>query len=358
MVYIFVYNPEGSHVRHRDFLKEHVVFKEAIPIKDSMVLSKIHQTYRIGYLQVDFCMFHSWFFAVLYMSPKRILDYFDVIWLRALHDATVASLNSMIHANNGVVSSIFIEGRQYFHSRVVFEVEIVQHFSGIEEYLLQQESPDWAAASRDLVNEGLFDIISDILRIEDKRRDRYPYTSLESRSKPFAFFVLKGLSFSGFWYAVLKTYSSSWIFSHCALIKYYPIRSSNDISCFISCVVLQRDTIIEVFYERHLGQLIHVITSSCLGGGSSLVKRTVGNSIVKDTKPEILLNICELLCNFLLNNLLDKVLFLTHRREKYLVVAAVRFVRTLISRNFKGVTCAFSGPQLYQNDIFNHSLFA
>jgi len=162
--------------------------------------------------------------------------------------------------------SIFIEGRQYFHSRVVFEVEIVQHFSRIEEYLvifgswrqffsfsfsmvspanyfhghvpeLRVEKLDyfllvilvgrkgivklmplfnllfcyefrytfcmsyavvarvssWAAASRyitfefthlshlvsrlnwlfrlgrDLVNEGLFDIISDILRIEDKR---------------------------------------------------------------------------------------------------------------------------------------------------------------------------------------------
>lgn len=65
---------------------------------------------------------------------------------------------------------------------------------------------------------------------------------------------------------------------------------------------------------------------------------------MKDTKPEVLLNICELLCfcvvhhpyrikcNFL-NNLLDKVLFLTHRREKYVVVAALRVVRTLISRN-------------------------
>nr|GMD76563.1 serine/threonine-protein phosphatase 4 regulatory subunit 3-like [Ipomoea batatas]GME08082.1 serine/threonine-protein phosphatase 4 regulatory subunit 3-like [Ipomoea batatas] len=38
-------------------------------------------------------------------------------------------------------------------------------------------------------------------------------------------------------------------------------------------------------------------------------------------------------CNFLLNNVIDKVLFLTQRREKYLVVSAVRFMRTLISRN-------------------------
>ncbi|KAK1416629.1 hypothetical protein QVD17_25744 [Tagetes erecta] len=35
-------------------------------------------------------------------------------------------------------------------------------------------------------------------------------------------------------------------------------------------------------------------------------------------------------CNFLLNGVLDKVLYLTQRREKYLVVAAVRFIRILI----------------------------
>ncbi|KAH9683759.1 Binding protein [Citrus sinensis] len=38
-------------------------------------------------------------------------------------------------------------------------------------------------------------------------------------------------------------------------------------------------------------------------------------------------------CNFLLNNVVDKVLLLTRRREKYLVVAAVRFVRTILSRH-------------------------
>ncbi|KAJ6772187.1 BINDING PROTEIN-RELATED [Salix koriyanagi] len=62
-------------------------------------------------------------------------------------------------------------------------------------------------------------------------------------------------------------------------------------------------------------------------------------------KPEILSNICELLCfcvlhhpyrikcNFLLDNLIEKVLTLTRRKEKYLVVAAVRFVRTILSRH-------------------------
>lgn len=38
-------------------------------------------------------------------------------------------------------------------------------------------------------------------------------------------------------------------------------------------------------------------------------------------------------CNFLLNKVIDKILLLTRRREKYLVVGAVRFVRTILSRH-------------------------
>ncbi|KAG0479849.1 hypothetical protein HPP92_010412 [Vanilla planifolia] len=76
------YDPEVPQVQcHREFLKEHVAFKEAIPIKDSTVLSKIHQTYRIGYIK-------------------------DVILPRVLDEATISTLNSIIHANNAVVISM------------------------------------------------------------------------------------------------------------------------------------------------------------------------------------------------------------------------------------------------------------
>ncbi|XP_071940253.1 uncharacterized protein [Coffea arabica] len=75
------YDPDVPHVHHRNFLKENVVFKEAIPIKDPVVLSKIHQTYRVGYVK-------------------------DVILPRVLDEATVASLNSIIHSNNATVVSL------------------------------------------------------------------------------------------------------------------------------------------------------------------------------------------------------------------------------------------------------------
>lgn len=63
----------------------------------------------------------------------------------------------------------------------------------------------------------------------------------------------------------------------------------------------QRDTIIEIFYEKHLVQLVDVITTSCPLEG---VARQIGESlgfgggveIPKIVKPEILSNICDLIC--------------------------------------------------------------
>ncbi|XP_004500670.1 uncharacterized protein [Cicer arietinum] len=73
------YDPEITCVQHhREFLKDHVVFKEAIPIKDPIALAKIHQTYRVGYLK-------------------------DVVLARVLDDTTSATITSIIHANNAFV---------------------------------------------------------------------------------------------------------------------------------------------------------------------------------------------------------------------------------------------------------------
>lgn len=65
-------------------------------------------------------------------------------------------------------------------------------------------------------------------------------------------------------------------------------------------MLLQKETIVEIFYERHLGQLIDVITSSC---PTDTAAQTVSNSAKNgvtgnqsSVKPEILLNICDLLC--------------------------------------------------------------
>uniref|UniRef100_A0A7N0TDJ9 Serine/threonine-protein phosphatase 4 regulatory subunit 3-like central domain-containing protein n=1 Tax=Kalanchoe fedtschenkoi TaxID=63787 RepID=A0A7N0TDJ9_KALFE len=76
------YDPEIQSAQHyRDFFNKNVVFKEAIPIRDSVVLSKIHQRQRILYLK-------------------------DTILPKVLDEATASSLNSIIHSNKAIVVSM------------------------------------------------------------------------------------------------------------------------------------------------------------------------------------------------------------------------------------------------------------
>ncbi|KAF8394654.1 hypothetical protein HHK36_020870 [Tetracentron sinense] len=335
------YDPEVPHVQHhRAFLKDHVVFKEAIPIKDPLVLSKIHQTYRVGYLK-------------------------EFILPRVLDEATVANLNSIIHANNAIVVSLLKDDSTFIQElfarmrssstsaeskkNLVF---FLHEFCSLSKSLQPVQQ---LRLFRDLMNEGIFDIITDTLQSEDNRvvltgtdililflsQDPNLLRSyvIRQEGNPLLGLLVKGM---------ITDFGED---MHCQFLEI--LRSLLD--SFASSGS-QRDTIIEIFYEKHLDQLIEVITSSCPSKG---VARSMGKSSGSGgrvenqgvTKPEILSNICELLCfcvlhhpyrikcNFLLNNVIEKVLFLTHRREKYLVVAAVRFVRTIISRNDEHLLC-------------------
>ncbi|KAA8531290.1 hypothetical protein F0562_005999 [Nyssa sinensis] len=328
------YDPEVSHMQHhRKFLKEHVIFKEAIPIKDPVVLSKIHQTYRVGYLK-------------------------DVVLPRALDEATIANLNSIIHSNNAIVVSLLKDDSTFIQDlfarlkssstsaeskkNLVF---FLHEFCSLSKSLQMVQQ---LRLFRDLMNEGIFDIIADILQSQDKKlvltgtdilifflnQDPNLLRSYVTRKEgiPLLGLLVKGM---------LTDFGDD---MHCQFLEI--LRNLLDSYASGS----QRDTITEIFYEKHLGQLIDVITSSCPPDSvAQSIRKFVGSGgsmeIQSSAKPEILLNICELLCfcvlhhpfrikcNFLLNNVIDKVLFLTRRREKYLVVAAVRFVRTLVSRN-------------------------
>lgn len=310
------YDVDIPHIHHRNFLKEHVVFKEAIPIKDPLALSKIHQTYRIGYLK-------------------------DVVLPRVLDESTVASLNSMIHSNNGMVVTLLKDDSTFIKElfarlksptttpdskrNLVF---FLQEFCTLSKSLQMVQQ---LRLFRDLVSEGIFSVITDILQSEDKKlvltgtdilifslnQDPTMLRSYVSRQEgvPLLGLLVKGM---------LTDFGDD---MHCQFLEI--IRSLLD---SFSSGGQRGDAIVEIFYERHLEEIMNVVTSSC-------------DDKCESAKPEILLNICDLLCfcvlhhpyrikcNFLLNGVLDKVLQLTRRKEKYLVVAAVRFIRTLISHN-------------------------
>ena len=70
------YDPDQiERVHHRQFLKKNVAFKEVVPITNTMIREKIHQTCRLGYLK-------------------------DVILPRALDDSAFSTLTSMMMCNN------------------------------------------------------------------------------------------------------------------------------------------------------------------------------------------------------------------------------------------------------------------
>ncbi|KAJ6357085.1 hypothetical protein OIU78_005047 [Salix suchowensis] len=329
------YDPDISHIQHhRNFLKEHIVFKEAIPIRDPHVLSKIHQTYRVGYLK-------------------------DVVLARILDEGTVANLNSIIHANNAVVVSLLKDDSTFIQELFARLgspatsaeskknlVYFLHEFCSLSKSLQMVQQ---LRLFRDLMNEGIFDIIADTLQSEDKKivltgtdililflnQDPNLLRSYVVRQEGIR---LLGLLVKG----MITDFGED---MHCQFLEI--LRSLLD-SYTLSGA--QRDNIIEIFYEKHLGQLIDVITASCpneevpsSSGKSSGFGERVDTR--NGMKPEILSNICELLCfcvlhhpyrikcNFLLDNLIEKVLTLTRRKEKYLVVAAVRFVRTILSRH-------------------------
>ncbi|KAJ1694936.1 hypothetical protein LUZ63_011634 [Rhynchospora breviuscula] len=80
------YDPEEPEAQnHRTLLKsaikEHVIFKEVLPVKDNSVSTKLYQSYGAGYIK-------------------------DVILPRTLDEVTVASLNLYIHANDAAVLSL------------------------------------------------------------------------------------------------------------------------------------------------------------------------------------------------------------------------------------------------------------
>ncbi|KAG8636530.1 serine/threonine-protein phosphatase 4 regulatory subunit 3 isoform X2 [Manihot esculenta] len=331
------YDPEVPHAQHhRNFLKEHVVFKEAIPIKDPVVLSKIHQTYRVGYLK-------------------------DVVLARVLDEATVANLNSIIHANNAFVVTLLKDDSTFIQelfARLRSPTTSAESKKNLVYFLLEFCSLSKSLQMvhqlrlfRDLVNEGIFDIITEVLQNQDKKlvltgtdililflnQDPNLLRSYVVRQEgiPLLGLLIKGM---------ITDFGED---MHCQFLEI--LRSLLD-SYTLSGAHAQRDNIIEIFYEKHLGQLIDVITASCPVEGIAQSSGKYSGSGGRDenqnsVKPEILSNICELLCfcvlhhpyrikcNFLLNNVIDKVLTLTLRREKYLVVAAVRFVRTILSRH-------------------------
>ncbi|KAL1545329.1 binding protein [Salvia divinorum] len=344
------YDPHGPLTHHRNFLKEHAIFKEVAPIKDPVVLSKIHQTYRVGYLK-------------------------DVILPRALDEAIVGNLNSIIHSNNAIVVSLLKDDSTFIKdlfARMKVPTISVESKRTLVDFLREfctlsknLQMVHQHRLFRDLVSEGIFDIIADVLQSEDYK------LVLTGTDILVLFQSLDG--------NILRSYVSRQEGALLGLmVKHMLTDYGDDMHCQFFEILrslldsspgVQRENIVEIFYEKHLNQLVDVL-SSCLsnsGGqtGSKSGSSFGGSGSQRSVKPEILLNICDLLCfcvlqhpyrikcNFLLYDVIEKVLYLTKRREKYLVVAAIRFMRSLVSRSDEHLI-----NHVVKNNLFKPIIYA
>lgn len=344
------YDPElPSRREHRAFLREQVIFKQAMPIGNSSILSKIHQTYRVGYIK-------------------------DVILPRVLDEVTFTTINSIIHSNNATVMSELKEDGAFMHEMFVrLKSPDIPNQTKKDLVLFLQEFCNLSRSLqlvhqmrlvRNLVTEGLFEVTTDALQSPDK--------SLRLAGTDILIVVLNQDP------SLLRTFlvqqEGHALLS--LLVKGISTSFGGDICCqFLEIIRMvldpyatsgaQKDMLVDIFYDKYMDQLIDVITSACPANGSTYLDRkstcldgsSTGACL---TVPEILSNICDLLCfcvlhhshrikyYFLNNDVIEKVLRLTRRKEKYLVVAGIRFLRTIISRNDDSLHC-----HIVKNDLFD-----
>ncbi|VVB15362.1 unnamed protein product [Arabis nemorensis] len=322
------YNPDvpQAHQHHRNFLKEHVVFKEAIPIENPLVLSKIHQTYRIGYLK-------------------------DVVLNRVIDDATAANLNSVINTNNATVIALLKDDNTFIQelfarlrspSTSVESrnnlVDFLHEFCSLSKSLRMEQH---LSVIRELMNKGIFDIIAEVLQSPDKNlvltgakillifvnvdANLLPSYIVRTEGTPLLGLLVKGM---------MEDFGDKMHHQFIEILKaILPSALSGG---------AQQANIMDIFCAEHLPELVDFITASCPerpGNTSEGASRRGGSDCV--AKPEVLLNICELLSfcipldsfrtNFLHKNMTEKVLHLMRRKDKSVVAAAIRFLRTLLS---------------------------
>lgn len=342
------YDPDVvSRRNHRAFLKEQVVFKEAVPIPDPVLLAKIHQTYRMGYIK-------------------------DVVLPNVLDNPTVTSINSMILNNNVTVVSALLEHGTFVKSLFTELksstlsdqtkkdlVHFLQEFCSLSKSL---QLPLRSVLFSSFVREGLFEVVTDLLRSDDE--------SLRLSGTDILIMVLNldasllrkflihqsGHTLFGFLVTGMLTPGQGGVQAQLLEV----------LRMLLDCEATERtppekSPFLDVFYGKYMDQIMRVLVLGTSNKKGSDAIRKVDSSLEKQgmVTAEILGNICELLCfcvqhhsyrikhYVMRNQVMEKVLQLTTRKERHLVVAAVRFLRTCIGRKDE-----FYYRYVVKNDLF------
>ncbi|KAL4418834.1 hypothetical protein ABPG77_004074 [Micractinium sp. CCAP 211/92] len=305
--------------QHRQFLQSKAVFKEVVPITDAAVKSKIHQTYRMGYLK-------------------------DVVLPRVLDDATFATLSSLMLFNNIEVLMALYQDRDFFPE--LFRrlkqaspdseewrdlVAFLQELCGLAKHLQATQRNQLLLR---LVGLGLFEVITTIMQTPGSPEVKLRATDIlladvqHDPSQLRSYLLQPGEGnelFSLLIQALLGSSSSGLQEQVLEILKVLLDPETLEGAA-------EKDKFVELFYDRHIAQLLAALVQAAEApyaeGAPSA--NTVG--LVVD-----LLCFCVVSHTYrikyyvLRNNVVEKVLKLLRRRERWLVVAAIRFLRTALS---------------------------
>ena len=329
------YDPDVSmHIRHREFLQNKVLFREVVPVTDVAVKAKIHQTYRIQYLK-------------------------DVILPRVLDDQAFATLMSLVLLNNmEVVCSLGRDEKflpelfrqlktesmhgPHWHDLVAF----LQEFCSLLRHL--QPNLRQLLYSK-LVDLGIHDVLTQVMKgskvsIRLKAVDIL-FSAIQQDSASLRAFLVSQSDHELF-YLLIKE-----------LIEGRDSGLSDQIMDVLRCL-LDPETmeqgadkkIIDIFYEKYFSNLVDAL-GRWLGGGShskeGCVPATTRGLILELLRFCVQHHTYNIKYYILRNNVLEKVLALLRAPEKWLVVAALRFVRTCVAMKDE-----FYNRYLMRNNLF------
>jgi len=334
------YDPElTSKQNHRAFLRDSVVFKEVVPITDPNILAKIHQTYRIGYLK-------------------------DVILARVLDDASFNTLSSLVLFNNVVVAlglqndpNFFRElfSRLQTHDPDSVEwkdlISFLQELCNIAKFLQPAHRSQLFST---LTSHSILEVLTRAVGVND--------AATRLRALDILLACLNQIP--GTLRDFLNHQPSHQLFS--LLVDGLLTHDQDGIqeqTLEILRLLLDPDSpeqsvnlFLETFYEKYVDQLVAALTH-CLTPNSTAADKS--KPIQPQGSASTLNLIVELLCfcvryhsyrikyYVLRNNVVEKVLKLTQRPERFLVVSAVRFLRTCI-----GLKDEFYHRYLTKNNLF------
>lgn len=313
------YEPEvkpEQRARHREFLQDHARFKEVVPIADPGVRTKIHQTYRMGYLK-------------------------DVVLPRVLDDATFATLSSLMLFNNIEVLMALHQDQDFFpelFSRLKQAepdgqewrdlVAFLQELCGLTKHLQATQRNSLLLR---LVGLGLFQVISTIMRIGSPevklRATDILLADVQHDPSQLRSYLLTeegGALFGLLIQALLDASDSGLQEQVLEMLKMLLDPDTLEGSA-------EKDKFVELFYDRHISQLLAALVAAgdTPYGPGAPAASTVG--LVVDLLCFCIVSHSYRIKYYILrNNVVEKVLKLLRRRERWLVVAAIRFLRTAL----------------------------